>query len=167
MTKHKSKPKAATPLSSPKDCQVPVTQAIGACIVQISRGTRYQAQSHHCDACERRRAPRSRLSSAQQNGSSTRCAAFLPVSSARNSGSILFQSKPTKVVSIASRMAKLRLPLRTGPNRRPDAMQKKRRSGRASTKRLLRTRSRICAVSISADYVHAGKAYFNDGRPHI
>jgi hypothetical protein len=31
-------------------------------------------------------------------------------------------------------MAKLRLPLRTGPNRRPDAMQNKRRSGRASTK---------------------------------
>jgi transposase len=34
-------------------------------------------------------------------------------------------------------------------------------------KRLLRTRSRICAVSISADYVHAGKAYFNDRRPLI
>src|SRR5258707_10366799 len=31
-------------------------------------------------------------------------------------------------------MARLRLPLRTGPNRRPDAMQNKRRSGRASTK---------------------------------
>src|SRR5256886_13463915 len=31
-------------------------------------------------------------------------------------------------------MAKLPLPLRTGPNRRPDAMQNKRRSGRASTK---------------------------------
>ena len=34
-------------------------------------------------------------------------------------------------------------------------------------KRLLRTRSRICAVSISGDYVHAGKAYFNDRRPLI
>src|SRR5258705_8469151 len=31
-------------------------------------------------------------------------------------------------------MEKLRLPLRTEPNRRPDAMQNKRRSGRASTK---------------------------------
>jgi hypothetical protein len=31
-------------------------------------------------------------------------------------------------------MAKLRLPLRTGPNGRPDAMQKKRRNGRTSTK---------------------------------
>src|SRR6202035_2023113 len=31
-------------------------------------------------------------------------------------------------------MAKLHLPLRTGPNRRPDAMQKNRRNGRASTK---------------------------------
>src|SRR5256886_3813594 len=31
-------------------------------------------------------------------------------------------------------MANLRLPLRTGPNRRPDAMQNKRRGGRASTK---------------------------------
>ena len=27
-------------------------------------------------------------------------------------------------------------------------------------KRLLRTRSRICTVSISGDYVHAGRAYF-------
>src|SRR5258706_5477122 len=31
-------------------------------------------------------------------------------------------------------MENLRLPLRTGPNRRPDAMQNKRRSGRASAK---------------------------------
>jgi hypothetical protein len=31
-------------------------------------------------------------------------------------------------------MVELRLPLRTGLNRRPDAMQKKRRNGRASTK---------------------------------
>src|SRR3982074_3525943 len=31
-------------------------------------------------------------------------------------------------------MEKLRLQLRTGPNRRPEAMQKKRRNGRASTK---------------------------------
>src|SRR6267378_5475445 len=55
-------------------------------------------------------------------------------SSARNSGSTLFQNKPTRVGSIASRKAELRLPSRTGPNRRPDAMQKKRRHGRASTK---------------------------------
>src|SRR6267143_870854 len=84
--------------------------------------------------CGRQRAQRSHRSSPQRNGGNIRSGAFLPVSSARNSGSTLFQSKPTKVVSIASRMAKPRLPLRTGPNRRPDAMQKKRRSGRASTK---------------------------------
>jgi len=46
----------------------------------------------------------------------------------------LVSEQPTRVGSIASRKAKLRLPLRTGPNRRPDAMQKKRRNGRASTK---------------------------------
>src|SRR5258708_20419149 len=63
-----------------------------------------------------------------------RCAAFLAVSSARNWDSILFQSKWTRVGSIASRMAKLRLQQRTGLSRRPDAMQKKRRNGRASTK---------------------------------
>src|SRR5258705_8975588 len=63
-----------------------------------------------------------------------RCAAFSPVSSARNSDSILYQSKWTRVGSIASRMAKLRLQQRTGLSRRPDAMQKKRRNGRASTK---------------------------------
>src|ERR1700675_517299 len=34
-------------------------------------------------------------------------------------------------------MAELRLQLRTGPSRRPDAMQKKRRNGRASTRRSL------------------------------
>src|SRR5882724_1890524 len=38
------------------------------------------------------------------------------------------------VGSIASRRAKLLPPLWTGPNRRPDAMQTKRRNGRASTK---------------------------------
>jgi hypothetical protein len=32
------------PLNRPKDRQARVTQAIGACIVQISRGTRYQAR---------------------------------------------------------------------------------------------------------------------------
>ena len=31
-------------------------------------------------------------------------------------------------------------------------------------KRLLRTRSRICAVSISGDFVHAGRAYFKGRR---
>jgi hypothetical protein len=66
----------------------------------------------------------------QQNGISIRCAAFLPVWFAR----ISFPSKPTRVGYITSRMAKLRLPLRTGANRRPDAMQKKRRNGHASTK---------------------------------
>src|SRR5665811_2074303 len=40
----------------------------------------------------------------------------------------------TRVGSIASEIARLRLLPRTGPNRRPDAMQKKRRNGRASTK---------------------------------
>jgi DUF2924 family protein len=38
-----------------------------------------------------------------------------------------------QIATIASRMAEPRLQLRTGPNR-PDAMQKKRRNGRASTK---------------------------------
>jgi hypothetical protein len=56
------------------------------------------------------------------------------VSSAKSSGSTLFQSKPKKGGFIASRMAKLCLQPRTGLNRRPDAMQKKRRNGRASTK---------------------------------
>jgi len=51
---------------------------------------------------------------------------FLLESSVRNSGLILFQSKPTKVGSIASRMARLHPPPRTEPNRRPDAMQRKR-----------------------------------------
>src|SRR5712672_119425 len=93
-----------------------------------------QSMPASLQCCGRQRAQRSHRSSPQRNGSSIRSGAFLPVSSARNSGSTLFQSKPTKVVSIASRMAKLRLPLRTGPNRRPDAMQNKRRRGRASTK---------------------------------
>src|SRR6476619_2870962 len=67
-------------------------------------------------------------------GSSIRSAASLPVSSVRSSASTLFQNQLRRVGSIASRMSKLRLQLRTGPNRRPDAMQKKRRRGRTSTK---------------------------------
>ena len=34
-------------------------------------------------------------------------------------------------------------------------------------KHLSRTRSRICAVSTSGDYVHAGRVYFNGRRPLI
>src|SRR6266404_8960513 len=93
-----------------------------------------QSMPASLQCCGRQRAQRSHRSSPQRNGSSIRSGAFLPVSSARNSASSLFQNKPTRGGSIASRMAKLRLPLRTGPNRRLDAMQKKRRSGRASTK---------------------------------
>jgi hypothetical protein len=44
------------------------------------------------------------------------------------------RDKSTRVESIASRMAKLRLQPRTELNRRPDAMRKKRRNGRVSTK---------------------------------
>jgi Protein of unknown function (DUF2924)/Protein of unknown function (DUF3489) len=56
----------------------------------------------------------------------------LPVSSERSSVLILFPNKPTRVGSIASGMAKLRLPPPTGLNRRPDAMRRK-PNGRAST----------------------------------
>jgi hypothetical protein len=35
------------PLNRPKDRQACITQAIGARIVQISRGTRYQARPHY------------------------------------------------------------------------------------------------------------------------
>src|SRR5882672_8150534 len=43
---------ACEPLNRPKDCQAHVTQAIGACIVQISRGTRYQARPHYLNATD-------------------------------------------------------------------------------------------------------------------
>ena len=46
----------------------------------------------------------------------------------------------------------------TGRNRRPDAMQKKRRKVVPRPRPLLRTRSRICAVSISKDFDHDGRA---------
>jgi hypothetical protein len=46
----------------------------------------------------------------------------------------LVSEQTERVGCIASRMAKLHLQPRTGLNRRPDAMQKKRRNGRASTK---------------------------------
>ena len=52
----------------------------------------------------------------------------------KNSVSIWFQSKPTRGEYIASRTAKLRPPPWTGLNRRLDAMQRKRRNGRTSTK---------------------------------
>src|SRR6478752_7869666 len=80
------------------------------------------------------RKPRLRLSLPQHNGSNIRCVAFSPVWSAKSSGSTLFQSKRTRGVFIASRMVTLRLPLRTGPNRQPDAMQKNHRNGRSSTR---------------------------------
>src|SRR5258706_1623377 len=47
---------------------------------------------------------------------------------------ISFPSKPTRVGCIVSRMAELRPQLRTGPSRRPEAMQRKRRNRAASTR---------------------------------
>jgi hypothetical protein len=88
--------------------------------------------SSRCYEC--RQAPRLRLSSPRLNGSSIRCVVFLPVLFERNSASTLFPNKPTRDGSIALGMAKFHLPQRTGLNRWPDAMQKKRRNGRASTK---------------------------------
>jgi hypothetical protein len=41
-------------------------------------------------------------------------------------------------------------------------MQKKVATVAYRPKRLLKTRSRICAVSVSGDCVHAGRAYFKD-----
>src|SRR5260221_10465606 len=57
-----------------------------------------------------------------------------PVSCAGNSVSTLFQSKQTRGEYIASRTAKLRPRPWTGLNRRPDAMQRKHRNGRPSSK---------------------------------
>jgi len=49
ITKPKSKPKAA-PAQLLEDPQACISQATGACIVQISRATQHQARSHHRDA---------------------------------------------------------------------------------------------------------------------
>src|SRR5258708_6800714 len=84
--------------------------------------------------CGRQRAQQSLRSWLLRIGSSIRCAAFSPVSSAGNSVSTLFQSKQTRGEYIASRTAKLRPPPWTRLNRRPDAMQRKHRNGRPSTK---------------------------------
>lgn len=46
-------------------------------------------------------------------------------------------------------------------------MQKKRRSGRASTKTSLEDEIAHLRGLDLGDYVHAGKAYFNDRRPLI
>jgi len=53
----------------------------------------------------------------------------------KSSDSIWFQNKPTMAGSVASEMARLHQLLRTRLDGRPDTMQKKLRSGRASTKR--------------------------------
>jgi Protein of unknown function (DUF2924) len=66
--------------------------------------------------------------------SSTRFGAFLLVSSARSSVSIWFPNRLIKVGSTASRMEKLRPPLRIAQSVPRDTMVQKRRSGRASTK---------------------------------
>jgi hypothetical protein len=40
------------PFNRPKDCQARVSQAIGACIIQIGRETRHQARPYYCDAAD-------------------------------------------------------------------------------------------------------------------
>src|SRR5260370_10126255 len=67
-------------------------------------------------------------------GSSIRWAGLLPAWSERDLASILFQSKRTRVGSIASGMAKLPQHPRIRLNTQPDAMHKKRRDGRDSSR---------------------------------
>src|SRR5258708_7898205 len=131
MTKPKSKPKAATRSIARKTSK---SRAQSAHV--LSKPATGPSTKHARIIAMLRTPAGTTIASlvTARNGSSIRCGAFFPVSSARNSGSTLFQSKQTRGEYIASRTEKFGLPLRTGLNRRPDAMQRKRRNGHASTK---------------------------------
>jgi len=80
----------------------------------------------------------------------------------------LVSEQTTRGEYIASRTEKFRLPLRTGLNRRPDAMRGNVAMVMPRPKYLSSTRSRTCAISISKDYGRTGRAYFQRPAPtHI
>src|SRR5258708_17113652 len=133
MTKSKSKPKAAT--RSPARKTAEATSRKRSAPASPSRQSGPAPSTPiSLPCCVPRQAQQSLRSWPQPNGSSIQYAVFLPVSSARNSGSTLFQSRLIRVGCTASGMARLRPPVRIALNRQPDAMQKKRRNGRVSTK---------------------------------
>src|SRR5258705_12577899 len=149
------------PLNRPKDRQARSTQTIGACTVQVSRETRYQARPHHRNVADADRCnDRSDhdcygLAAAFGAWFSCRCrpqeARAQPCFRANGQGTCVSHQGWQS----CSR----------GPDQTGSLMQCKGNTAMvvARPKRLLRTRSSICAVSISRDYVLAGRACFKDG----
>ena len=149
MTKPKSKPKAATRSTARKAAKPASRKRSASASSKPASAARHQTSSRHRDAAERPPAQRSLRSWRQRIGSSIRCAAFSPVSSARSSVSIWFQSRPIRGASIASRTARLRPRPQTEPSRRRDAMQKQTSQWSCIDQNIRRGRDRAFARSRS------------------
>ena len=165
MTKPKSKPKAATRSTARNDQQVQVSHAIRACIIKDGDAARHQARPHHRDAADagwrddRGDHDRHGLAAAFGARLSCRCR---PQEARAQSGfrtnrqgpGLSHQGWQGFVCSCRSREAGGLMRCR-----RSVAMVVPR------PKHPLRTRSRICAVSISKGCVHDGRACFRDPPP--
>ena len=152
------------PLNRPKDPQSRIPGKIGARFVQISATDRYETQPNCCDASDARRGDdcrhhdrdglaatfRSRLSCwsrPQETWAQPRFRTDRPGSrlSHQGSQSVARCCRPDQTDGLM--LCRRNIPM-VAP--RP--------------KCLSNTRSRICAVSISKGFVHAGTAYFNARR---
>ena len=134
MTKPKSKPKAATRSTARKTSKPKSRTRSAPASSKTCSAARYQARPHHCDAADagwrhdRRYHDRNRMAAAF--GARLSCrrgsqeARAQPCFRANGQGPGLSHQGWQRFVCRC----------RTGPSRRPDAMQKKRRNGRASTK---------------------------------
>jgi hypothetical protein len=150
--------------SARKTAKPPVSQAIGACIVWISRKNRYQTRPRHRNAGETRRC---------NDRSDHGC-----------NGLATFRAR----LSCRRRAQEARAKSRFGSNKQgaglshqgwqsfacsygldPAGGLRRYRKNVATAvpqpKGPLRTRSRICAVLISVDYAHAGGASFRNRPP--
>jgi len=147
--------------------QVQIPQATCTSIIEASSAARHKACPHHCNAADAN--GRNDRIDRHRNGMA---AAFGPGLSCRcrpqeTRAQPCFRANRQR--SCLSHQGWQNFACRSGPGQTGGLMRCRRNVAVVvpRPKRLLRTRSRICAVSISGDYVHAGKAYFNDRRPLI
>ena len=165
MTKPKSKPKAAVRSTSRSTSKSRTRMRLAP----SSSKTAMRPDTKHARIIAMLRTPAGATIAAIMTatiGSNIRCADFSLVLSARSSVSIWFPNRPTKAGSTASRMERLRPRCRACKRGVTRCWRSVAAFG-SRPKLPLRTRSRICAVSISKVFVHDGRAYFRNRRPII
>ena len=167
MTKPKSKPKAATRSTARKTAKPASRKRSAPASSRLGSRTRYQARPHHRDAADA--CGRNDRSHHDCHGMAATFGARLPCRCRPQEARPQPCFRTNRQGSGLSHQGWQGFVCSCGPRQAGGLM----RCGRnvamvvPRPKHPLRTRSRICAVSISGDYVHDGRACFKDRRPLI